>query len=49
MAVQFVRDTHYFLSAGKDRLIKYWDADTFELVLTLRGHQVNPQVAIRAH
>ena len=24
--------------AGKDRVIKYWDADKFELLLTLEGH-----------
>ena len=38
MAVQFVRNTHYVFSVGKDRLIKYWDADKFELLLTLEGH-----------
>lgn len=38
MCVQFVRETHYFLSSGKDKLIKYWDADRFEQVFTLRGH-----------
>lgn len=38
MAVQFVRDTHYMFSVGKDRLVKYWNADTFELILTLEGH-----------
>lgn len=32
--VKFVRDTHYFFSAGKDNLIKYWDGDTYKLVLT---------------
>ncbi|RRT69785.1 hypothetical protein B296_00013074 [Ensete ventricosum] len=25
-------------SVGKDRLVKYWDADKFELLLTLEGH-----------
>ena len=29
MSVAFIRDTHYFLSASKDGLIKYWDGDTF--------------------
>lgn len=24
--------------AGKDKLVKYWDADKFELLLTLAGH-----------
>lgn len=38
MAVQFVRNTHYMFSAGKDHLVKYWDADKFELLLTLEGH-----------
>lgn len=38
MAVQFVRNTHYVFSVGKDRLVKYWDADKFELLLTLEGH-----------
>jgi U3 small nucleolar RNA-associated protein 12 len=38
MAVQFVRNTHYVFSVGKDRLVKYWDADKFELLLTLKGH-----------
>ncbi|KAJ0046895.1 hypothetical protein Pint_04783 [Pistacia integerrima] len=38
MAMQFVRNTHYMFSVGKDRLIKYWDADKFELLLTLEGH-----------
>lgn len=38
MAVQFVRNTHYLFSVGKDRLVKYWDGDKFELLLTLRGH-----------
>ena len=26
------------LPAGKDRLIKYWDVDKFEQLLTLEGH-----------
>lgn len=38
MAVQFVRNTHYMFSVGKDRLVKYWDADKFEMLLTLEGH-----------
>ncbi|KAE8681978.1 aquaporin TIP1-1-like [Hibiscus syriacus] len=38
MDVQFVHNTHYMFSAGKDRLLKYWDADKFELLLTLEGH-----------
>lgn len=38
MAVKFVRNSHYMFSVGKDRLVKYWDADKFELLLTLEGH-----------
>ena len=26
MAVQFVYNTHYMFSAGRDHLLKYWDA-----------------------
>ncbi|KAG9142117.1 hypothetical protein Leryth_026104 [Lithospermum erythrorhizon] len=37
-AVKFVRNTHYVFSVGNDRLVKYWDADKFELLLTLDGH-----------
>lgn len=33
-----MRNTHYMFSVGKDRLVKYWDADKFELLLTLEGH-----------
>ncbi|KAF9597528.1 hypothetical protein IFM89_019442 [Coptis chinensis] len=38
MGVKFVHNTHYVFSVGKDRLVKYWDADRFELLLTLEGH-----------
>ena len=41
MAVQFVPKTHYVFSVGKDRLVKYWDADKFELLLTLEGHHAD--------
>lgn len=27
--IRFQPKTHYFLSAGKDGLVKYWDADRF--------------------
>ena len=39
MAVSFVANTHYFFSAGKDRLVKYWDGDRFEHIFTLAGHK----------
>lgn len=35
MFLQFVPKTHLFFTAGKDRKIKQWDADKFELVQTL--------------
>jgi WD40 repeat protein len=38
MDVKFVHRTHYMFSVGKDRTVKYWDADKFELLLTLEGH-----------
>lgn len=38
MDVKFVYKTHYMFSVGKDRTVKYWDADKFELLLTLEGH-----------
>ena len=35
MCVQFVPDTHMFFTGGKDKKIKQWDGDNFELVQTL--------------
>ncbi|KAH0558774.1 hypothetical protein GP486_004587 [Trichoglossum hirsutum] len=29
---------HHFFSAGKDRMIKYWDGDKFEQIQKLEGH-----------
>lgn len=28
----------FCMNAGKDRVVKYWDADKFEHLLTLEGH-----------
>jgi U3 small nucleolar RNA-associated protein 12 len=39
MQVAFVPNTHYFFSVGKDGLVKYWDGDKFEHLLTMEGHQ----------
>jgi WD40 repeat protein len=36
--VAFVRNTHYLFTVGKDKSLKYWDVDKFELLLTLDGH-----------
>jgi U3 small nucleolar RNA-associated protein 12 len=38
MAVAFVSGTHYVFTAGKDHMVKYWDADKFELLLELPAH-----------
>lgn len=37
-AVRFQPETHYFFSASKDGVVKYWDADRFEQILNLPGH-----------
>jgi len=39
MQVAFVPKTHYFFSAGKDGVLKYWDADKYENIMVLEGHQ----------
>ena len=36
MCVQFIPKTHMFFTGGKDRLLKQWDADTFDHILTLK-------------
>ena len=36
--VLFVPDTHYVFTLGKDHEVKFWDADRWELLLTLQGH-----------
>nr|XP_019010617.1 U3 small nucleolar RNA-associated protein 12 [Kwoniella pini CBS 10737]OCF49398.1 U3 small nucleolar RNA-associated protein 12 [Kwoniella pini CBS 10737] len=43
MAVQFEKgqgneNSHNFWSVGKDRMVKYWDGDKFELIQKLEGH-----------
>ena len=37
-AVKFVPNTHYFFTVSKDGLLKQWDADNFERIVTLKGH-----------
>lgn len=39
MQVSFVRGTHYVFTSGKDGALKYWDADRWELLLSLGGHR----------
>ncbi|KAK3734059.1 hypothetical protein QZH41_015830 [Actinostola sp. cb2023] len=35
----FISNTHYFMSVSKDKTLKYWDADKFEQIMMLQGHQ----------
>lgn len=50
MGVRFVRNTHYLFSVSKDHLVKYWDADKFELLLTLGGHHAEVwSLAVSTH
>merc|ERR1712070_855975 len=38
MSVRLVPRTHYFFTAGKDNRIRYWDADKFDMILSLESH-----------
>ncbi|WVR09691.1 hypothetical protein IAU60_006766 [Kwoniella sp. DSM 27419] len=40
MQVSFEKEkgSHYFWTVGKDRTVKYWDGDKFELIQKLDGH-----------
>lgn len=38
--------THYAFTVGKDGLLKYWDADRFELLLTLEGHKAEVYISL---
>ena len=31
--ITILNDTHYAITSGKDNFVKYWDLDTFELVM----------------
>ncbi len=33
--VKFVGTTHHFFTVGKDKLVKQWDGDKFEPIMTL--------------
>lgn len=33
-----MNNTHYCFTAGKDGVLRYWDADRWELLLELRAH-----------
>lgn len=36
--IQIVRDTHYAFTGGRENQMKFWDLDTFELVMVFDGH-----------
>lgn len=38
MSVGFVHNTHYVFSCGKDGMLKFWDADRFEMITQTRAH-----------
>merc|ERR1711957_271715 len=38
MQVKFLPGTHYIVTAGRDKEVKLWDCDTFELITALKGH-----------
>lgn len=38
LVVRFVPDTHFFFTAGKDGLVKFWDGDRYTSILQLSGH-----------
>ncbi|XP_054714076.1 WD repeat-containing protein 3-like [Uloborus diversus] len=37
--LQFLPKTHLFFTGGRDNMIKQWDADNFQKITTLKGHQ----------
>lgn len=37
-SLRFIPNTHHFFSGSKDSVVKYWDADTFQQILSLPGH-----------
>lgn len=49
MAVAFVRGTHYCFTAGKDKMLKYWDADKFELLLELPAHHAEVRLTVEIY
>ena len=38
MSVGFVNNTHYVFSCGKDGMLKFWDADRFEMITQTQAH-----------
>jgi U3 small nucleolar RNA-associated protein 12 len=38
LACHFVKETHFFWTAGRDGVLKYWDGDRYLNILKLPGH-----------
>ena len=36
--LKFIANTHMFFTCGHDGLLKQWDADNFQRIVTLEGH-----------
>lgn len=32
-SIRTVNETHYFMSGSRDKTLKYWDGDTYQLIL----------------
>lgn len=32
-SLKIMKDSHYAITSGKDNLIKFWDLDSFELIM----------------
>lgn len=47
MQVAFVPNTHYAFTVGKDRLLKYWDLDRWELLLDLPSHHAEVNLTLQ--
>ncbi|GFV08204.1 WD repeat-containing protein 3 [Trichonephila clavipes] len=37
--IQFMPKSHLFFSGSKDHTVRLWDADNFQKIITLKGHQ----------
>ena len=35
--ISMIKDTHYVLTGGRENVVKYWDLDTFDLIMVLEG------------
>ena len=37
-SVKFVPGSHYFFTTSKDKMVKYWDGDSREMVMAMPAH-----------